>query len=450
MSPTRTRAERRPRSRDEMRVPREREPAPRPAGLRAGATTAEVLALQRTVGNAAVAAALGAHRRAVQRVAVTHEHTAEPPPALVEGATDVGRWLVEATARLEREPEGLQRTGVGELLRGADAPAVKRIVDALREQYVLTVVDHGPYRHPPEKSRDAEGDTKGYRYVDDPGSPDNASTEGMGPDALISFFPPTIEQAADKLRMTVLHELSHASPVLKTVDVASAYAGEEFFPFLGGFAESAANADTIAFVVGALLGQPTATERVSADRATREQRAGKLTGDDARFASLTAGLARVIALYARDIIEMAIVPYLEEVLQQKQWAVRHRGLLFYRGLSRAVGSPVPPGEGFRDDEGYRNTITATISLLNRTKQYLLRPRIILPDVTFSRAPGDFVATPDAGELKLGDRFFSEPQPEALLVALGQPDFEPEEMRLFNRIALHLAGDHGHLPTGVPR
>jgi hypothetical protein len=130
--------------------------------------------------------------------------------------------------------------------------------------------------------------------------------------------------------MTVLHELSHASPVLKTVDVASAYAGEEFFPFLGGFAESAANADTIAFVVGALLGQPTATERVSADRATREQRAGKLTGDDARFASLTAGLARVIALYARDVIETAIVPYLKEVLQQKQWAVRHRG----RGLSQ--------------------------------------------------------------------------------------------------------------------
>ena len=227
-------------------APRERGRAP------GGLGDDDLLALQRAVGNRVVARLVGrpqsgpAARVAaagppgeagvIRRASVTLEHTVPAPPRVRQAIEAAGPWLdatlnrVNAWALAELKGEALppEAEPLFKFIARGDLFFFAQDLSRILVQWSV-VKGHGEVRIPPGYQAGKEADVRGFRYVDEAGHA-HADSMGEGDDALITFYPVDTEATDEKLTMTAVHELSHATPGLRTEDVA--YQSEDLFRYL--------------------------------------------------------------------------------------------------------------------------------------------------------------------------------------------------------------------------
>ncbi|HZO73934.1 MAG TPA: hypothetical protein VFB60_17150 [Ktedonobacteraceae bacterium] len=111
-----------------------------------------------------------------------------------------------------------------------------------------TISEHGEVK---PKRPEREEDSRGYRYEIQPDNGIYAYTKGEGDEALITITSNAKDFSERGLAWQWLHEVSHATPSLKTMDYG--YVNERIFPYLKSLGKSN-NADSIVAAIFSIEG----------------------------------------------------------------------------------------------------------------------------------------------------------------------------------------------------
>ncbi|HLG62435.1 MAG TPA: hypothetical protein VKY19_10910 [Ktedonosporobacter sp.] len=125
-----------------------------------------------------------------------------------------------------------------------------QMLQAMKDMQVQlqTISDHGEVR---PKHPEQEEESRGYRYEAHPNDGIHAYTKGVGDAALITITSNAKDFSPVGLAWQWLHEVSHATPSLQTMDYG--YVNERIFPYLKSLGKSN-NADSIVAAIFSVEG----------------------------------------------------------------------------------------------------------------------------------------------------------------------------------------------------